>query len=118
MEDTVGADSARLRAVSQSKSGARLQALPSLHQDILLDGDSLRVAVALRLQGHIPHRYICATMVEAYGHHAMTCVPCSDRFLRHHALNDIVRRALISANIPCVLEPPGVSRSDGKRLVG
>ncbi|KAI5651441.1 hypothetical protein NE865_00685 [Phthorimaea operculella] len=54
-------------------------------------------------------------MVESNGHHALSCCRCSGRFPRHHALNDIVRRALVSANIPCILEPPGLSRSDGKR---
>lgn len=57
-------------------------------------------------------------MVEANGHHALSCCRCSGRFPRHHALNDIVRRALISANIPCVLEPPGLCRTDGKRPDG
>ena len=37
------------------------------------------------------------------------------RFSRHAALNDIIRRALSSANIPSRLEPPGLSRVDGKR---
>ncbi|KAI5636227.1 hypothetical protein NE865_11066 [Phthorimaea operculella] len=62
-----------------------------------------------------PHRCICDTMVEANGHHGLSCCRCAGRFPRHHALNDIVRRALVSANVPCVLEPPGLSRTDGKR---
>ncbi|GBP19946.1 hypothetical protein EVAR_11336_1 [Eumeta japonica] len=37
------------------------------------------------------------------------------RFPRHHALNDIIRRALISGNVSCALERPGLGRSDGKR---
>ncbi|KAI5635037.1 hypothetical protein NE865_12269 [Phthorimaea operculella] len=57
-------------------------------------------------------------MVESNGHHALSCCRCLGRFPRHHALNDIVRRALVSANIPCILEPPGLSRSDGKRPDG
>lgn len=33
-------------------------------------------------------------------------------------LNDIIRRALVSAEIPCTLEPQGLSRLDGKRPDG
>ncbi|CAH0405443.1 unnamed protein product [Chilo suppressalis] len=44
-----GVDLARILAVSQPESGAWLHALPSPHMGTLLDGDSLRVAVALRL---------------------------------------------------------------------
>lgn len=54
-------------------------------------------------------------MVESNGHNALSCGRCAGRFPRHHALNDVVRRALVSANVPCVLEPPGLSRTDGKR---
>ncbi|XP_049886857.1 uncharacterized protein LOC126381429 [Pectinophora gossypiella] len=116
----VGAELARLKAVSRAESGAWLQALPSPHVGTLLDDDSMRVAVALRLGCDVcePHKCICGSMVEASGRHALSCCRCSGRFPRHHALNDIVRRALISANIPCVLEPPGLSRSDGKRPDG
>ncbi|KAL0820722.1 hypothetical protein ABMA28_006551 [Loxostege sticticalis] len=115
-----GADLARLRAVSQPESGAWLQALPSPHFGTLLDDVSLRVAVALRLGCDVcePHLCICGSRVEADGHHALSCRRCEGRFPRHHALNDIIRRALVSANIPCVLEPPGLSRTDGKRPDG
>lgn len=37
---------------------------------------------------------------------------------RHHAPYETIRRALVSCNIPSVVEPQGVSRNDGKRLVG
>lgn len=74
----------------------------------LLDNDSLRMAVALRLGCDVcePHRCICGSMVEANGHHALSCCHCAG----HHALNDM-RRALVMANVPCILEPPG-KRSD------
>ncbi|XP_047984053.1 uncharacterized protein LOC125224669 [Leguminivora glycinivorella] len=117
---SVGVDRARLLAGSRPESGAWLQALPSPHFGTLLDNDSLRVAVALRLGCDVcvPHLCICGTMVESNGHHALSCCRCAGRFPRHHALNDIIRRAFVSANVPCVLEPPGLSRSDGKRPDG
>ncbi|XP_073955687.1 uncharacterized protein [Choristoneura fumiferana] len=115
-----GADLARLLAVSRSESGAWLHALPSPQLGTLLDGDSLRVSVALRLGCDVcqPHLCICGTMVGADGHHALSCRRCAGRHPRHHALNDIVQRALRSAGVPSVLEPPGLSRTDGKRPDG
>ncbi|XP_063368188.1 uncharacterized protein LOC134656558 [Cydia amplana] len=115
-----GVNLARLKSVSNAEAGAWLQALPAPHLGTLLDNDSLRVAVALRLGCDVcvPHKCICSSMVEATGHHALSCCRCSGRFPRHHALNDIVRRALISANIPCVLEPPDLCRTDGRRPDG
>ncbi|KAL0852553.1 hypothetical protein ABMA27_016972 [Loxostege sticticalis] len=109
-----GADLARLRAVSQPESGAWLQALPSPHFSTLLDDVSLRVAVALRLGCDVcePYLCICGSRVEADGHHALSCRRCEGRFPRHHALNDIIRRALVSANIPCMEKRP-----DGLTLV-
>ncbi|XP_063385490.1 uncharacterized protein LOC134671560 [Cydia fagiglandana] len=120
LEGAVGADKARLLAVSRPEAGAWLQALPSPHMGTLLDNNSMRVAVALRLGCDVcePHICICGTMVESNGHHALSCCRCVGRFPRHHALNDIVRRALLSANVPCMLEPPGLSRTDGKRPDG
>lgn len=50
--------------------------------------------------------------------HGLHCVRSAGRFSRHHSINDIIRRALISAGIPSILEPPGLSRSDGKRPDG
>ncbi|KAF0301453.1 Ubiquitin carboxyl-terminal hydrolase 37 [Amphibalanus amphitrite] len=40
------------------------------------------------------------------------------RHPRHTALNDVLRRALLSANIPALLEPIGLDRGDGKRPDG
>ncbi|CAH0397197.1 unnamed protein product [Chilo suppressalis] len=57
-------------------------------------------------------------MVGAVGHHVLSCHRCTDRQQHHHALNNIVLRALRSAGVPSVLEPPGLSRTDGKRPDG
>ncbi|KAL3613036.1 hypothetical protein CASFOL_043125 [Castilleja foliolosa] len=120
LSSAVGEEQASLRAVSCLESGAWLHALPSPHLGTLLDADSLRVAVALRLGCKVcePHPCICGQLVGESGGHALSCCRCSGRFPRHHALNDLIRRALVAANIPCMLEPPGLSRSDGKRPDG
>ncbi|CAG9135278.1 unnamed protein product [Plutella xylostella] len=117
---SVGSELARLRAAAEHESGLWLHALPSPQLGTLLDNDSLRVAVALRLGCNIcePHRCVCGAWVDAQGHHGLYCVRSAGRFSRHHSINDIIRRALASANIPSVLEPPGLSRTDGKRPDG
>ena len=43
---------------------------------------------------------------------------CSGRHFRHAAMNDIIVRTMSAAGIPARLEPPGLSRSDGKRPDG
>lgn len=115
-----GVELARLTAASRPESGAWLHALPSPNMGTLLDGDSLRVAVGLRLGCGVcePHVCICGTHVDASGLHGLSCVRCAGRRPRHHAINEIIRRAFVSAEVPCVLEPPGLSRSDGKRPDG
>jgi hypothetical protein len=120
LKDASGVELARLKAVVEPESGAWLHALPSSHLGTLLDDDSLRVGAALRLGCKVcePHICVCGVMVEANGHHGLSCARCAGRFSRHHAINDIVRRAMVLANIPCVLEPQGLSRTDGKRPDG
>ncbi len=36
----------------------------------------------------------------------------------HHALNEIIRRTLVSAGIPEILEPVGLSKDNEKRADG
>lgn len=120
MSEAGGADLARLHAASRYESGAWLHALPSPQLGTLLDNDSLRIAAALRLGCKVceVHRCVCGAVVQEDGHHGLSCQKCAGRFSRHHAINEVVRRALVSANVPCVLEPPGLCRSDGKRPDG
>jgi len=55
--------------------------------------------------------------VTKLGHHGLECKRSTGRHLRHNLLNDTIR-ALQSANIPAVREPPGLSRVDSKRPDG
>ncbi|XP_049875922.1 uncharacterized protein LOC126373729 [Pectinophora gossypiella] len=108
IEEAVGADEARLRAAASPESGLWLSALPSPHMGTLLDNDSIRIAAALRLGCNIcePHRCVCGSMVEANGHHGLACNKCAGRMSRHQTINAILKRAVASAGVPCVLEPP------------
>ncbi|KAI5642071.1 hypothetical protein NE865_05763 [Phthorimaea operculella] len=120
IDTSSGADLARLKAACCHESGAWLNALPSPHLGTYLDNNSLRIAVALRLGCKVcePHLCRCGTMVDDRGRHGLSCRLCAGRHPRHHALNDLIRRALMSVDVPCVLEPPGLSRADGKRPDG
>src|ERR1700743_545372 len=48
----------------------------------------------------------------------MVCKKAPARLTRHHAVNDIIARALTSAGVPVTKEPLGIVRSDGKRPDG
>ena len=64
------------------------------------------------------HTCNCGVLVEEKGWHGLSCAKSAGRFSRHHALNEVVRRALVSAGVPSVLEPLGLLREDNKRPDG
>ena len=111
---------ARLLAASSRESGLWLHALPSPALGTLLDSESFRVSVALRVGAFVckPHTCRCGQAMDAKGLHGLSCKYSAGRHPRHAALNDVVRRALQSAGVPSILEPVGVDRGDGKRPDG
>ena len=48
----------------------------------------------------------------------MSCKNAKGTHPRHSHVNDLIKRALASAGTPSVLEPPGLSTTDGKRPDG
>ena len=101
-------------------SGDWLHSLPISSCGLRLDDESVRISVGLRLGIDIcePHKCNCGTMVTSKGSHGLACRLSSGRMARHQQLNDIVCRALNSAQIPACKEPTGLARSDGKRPDG
>jgi hypothetical protein len=57
-------------------------------------------------------------LVDPLSTHGLSCKVNKGKFTRHAILNDILHRALISADIPSVREPVGLFRNDGKRPDG
>ncbi|XP_047984805.1 uncharacterized protein LOC125225240 [Leguminivora glycinivorella] len=53
-------------------------------------------------------------MVDTLGHHGLSCARSAGRIPRHASINDVIRRALVSAKMPAILEPTGLARDDGK----
>lgn len=111
---------ARLLAVSAPHSGDWLHALPISSCGLRLDDEAVRVAVGLRLGAKLcePHRCPCGEDVDPQGTHGLACKRSAGRTTRHHALNDLVWRALNRADVPAIKEPAGLLRSDGKRPDG
>src|SRR3978361_1251877 len=120
LENLDNKDEAVLLSATSKESGAWLEALPSPQLGTLLDNHSLQIAVALRVRSSFchPHVCICGSDVDNFGHHGLSCTKSAGRISRHNCLNDILKRAFQSAGIPCILEPPGLLRDDGKRPDG
>lgn len=117
---TSPADRARLLATAEWESGLWLQTLPSPTIGTLLDNNTFRLATSLRIGTvtNVPHRCQCGTMVDSLGQHGLSCGKSAGRIPRHAAINDIIRRTLVSVKVPAVLEPVGLARDDGKRPDG
>ena len=121
LSSTVDAqDEARLLASAQKESGAWLEALPVPSMGLHLSDNEWRVVVNLRLG--VPtcaeHTCACNKKVGILGTHGLKCKKSKGRFSRHHAVNDIIARALNLANFPAMLEPSGIVREDNKRPNG
>lgn len=111
---------ARLLAAKCSESGAWLNAFPIASLGTHLQDNAFRIAIAQRVGAVVcvPHKCRCGGMVDSCGLHPLSCRYNSGRAPRHSEVNDILRRAFLSAGIPSVLEPTGLSRNDGKRPDG
>ena len=113
-------DRARLLAVARAGASAWLHALPADSLGTLLDDRSVRICVGLRLGANLvePHRCRCGEPVGSLARHGLSCARSAGRRPRHAALNETLARALRTAGQPCILEPTGLLREDGKRPDG
>jgi hypothetical protein len=102
-----------------------LEALPCSSLGTRLDNASLRVVVALRLRSPVSSRFICMhnyvkrqlMPLELMHLSAVKTLLVAD-VRTHNAVNDLIKRALASADIKARLEPACLSRDDGKRPDG
>ena len=76
-----------LRAGREPHSGSWLQALPSAFMGTLLDNNTLRVSLSLRLgiRQCKQHRCRCGNMVDEFGLHPLSCRMNSGRFPSTHS---------------------------------
>jgi len=119
-ECTTETSRARILANNSKESGAWLNAFPFTSLGTLLDNQSFRIAVSLRLgiKVCVPHTCICGDEVDEMGLHGLSCRKVVARYARHAMGNDLLKRALITCKIPALLEPTGCNRSDGKKPDG
>ncbi len=97
-------------AASASHSGDWLLALPIMACGLHLDGEVVRAAVALRLGLTlcVPRPCPCGAQVDAYGVHSLVCKRASGQITRHQAINDVIARAFVAADMPVTKEPNGL----------
>ena len=110
---------AHLQATATKESGAWLNALPVSYFGTKLDNNAVRIAIGLRLKAAIveEQKCICGTLVSKKVTHGLNCGRSSGRISRH-AANETIRRALVSGDVPSVLEPVGVCCEDAKKPDG
>ncbi|XP_031330809.1 uncharacterized protein LOC116161558 [Photinus pyralis] len=113
-------DIARYKASAVPESNIWLNTLPSKTIGLLLDNNTFRISISLRLGTNIcvPHTCICGTQVDSSGIHGLSCSMSAGRHSRHSSLNEIIHRSLASAKYPAMLEPVGLRRDDNKRPDG
>ena len=98
----------RLMATAQKECGAWLNALLVSSLGTLLDPESFRVAIALRVGADV-----CIPLLAG-----LSCKYSAGCFPRHSAMNDVIKRALQKTGLSSVLEPPGLDRGDESRPDG
>ena len=121
IEQSLDQTQSKLFSFTQGRyAGAWLNAIPMSPLDLKLTEGQLRCAVALQLGAKVcaAHTCCCGENVDEYGTHGLACKRSAGRFARHAFFNDFIRRSLASVVVPSVIEPAGLSRTDGKRPDG
>ena len=105
----------------QGKFGSQwLNVVPCKNLGLKLDDQQLRISISLRLGANIcvAHTCHCGKRVERDGSHGLSCTKSAGRFSRHATLNSLMKQTLGSLDLPSMLEPRGLYRTDGKRPDG
>jgi hypothetical protein len=111
---------ARLTAVSAPHAGAFLHNIPMTATGTNTSDHSLHIAVSMRLGTSVcaEQRCLRGAMVDVNGIHRLCCRISKGRLACHNAVNELVKRALLTAEIPSRLEPTKLSHTDDKRSDG
>jgi hypothetical protein len=116
-------DHIRLTNVARKDSSHWLQAIPARQLGTNLDDTHFRLAVGLRLGLPLFPQYNCRCkekrLVDTYGRHPLSCkAAAQSKQKRHYLINDVIRRVLGQAGIPCTMEPSHLAVADDKRPDG
>jgi len=119
-ESSESVDRARLLASSTKESSKWLQVVPSSQLGLLLDNNAARIAVGLRLGSQLCEEYrcVCGELVKKDGLHGLSCKLKTGITSRHDSVNREFSYGFSAADFPTLLQPPGISRDDGKRPDG
>ena len=111
---------ARLLGVASDHASDFLHAIPISSLGLKLSDSFFRVVCALRTGSQLCQQHICScgAEVDSLGRHGLSCKNQIGRHPRHSQVNDLLKRALSSTDLPSRLEPLGLSRKDGKRPDG
>ena len=103
---------ASLVSASQNCSGAWLNCLPNSATSGLLDDESFRIAISLRIGLRLcsPHKCRCGAQIDPHGRHPLYCKLRAGCIFRHRALDDLIKRALDKAGFASQHEPVGFNR--------
>jgi hypothetical protein len=107
------AGKARLLAAAAPHSGAFLHVRLPSSIGAILDSTTLRIAVALRLSAPVCSSHICGCGFTVDATCSLSCSKSAGLSI-HHAVNDLIKRSLLSAEIQSQLKP-SPPRDDGKR---
>ena len=111
-----------LLAAKSAHSAAWSEAVPIPVLGNFLSAEKLRVAVALRVGPNISGAPTClckcGVRIDAKGYQGLSCRLNEGRLPRHAKINSIIKRCLGKIDLPRILEPSGLDRSDGRRPDG
>jgi len=112
--------SASFLAASSLHSGSWIFVLPITSCSLRLDDDVMRTTVTLivGLPLCVPHPCRCGSLVDAHRLHSFVCKRAPGKLARHHAVNDLISRAFVSAGILVTKEPQGLSQFDVNSMAG
>ena len=110
----------RLNAYQDPFGSAWLNVLQSKNLGLKLTDQQLRISLSLRLSAKFREKHFCRCikLVEENGHHGLSCPRSAERFSRHHNLNTLSKQALSCIRVPSILEPNGLTLTDGKHQSG
>jgi len=98
-------------------------ALPITARGLRLDDEATAMRTALQCLSDWARLSVSLTQcqwgaqVDAYGVYNFVCKRASGKITRHQALNNIIARAFVAADMPVTKAPNGLSISDNKARV-
>ena len=97
---------ARLLALAESESGLWLKAIQVPSLGTQLKPDTFTVSVVLWIGAPVCEPHVCRSRanVSTLGLHNLACRLSPCRLVRHVELNDVVKRAHQTSEVPCLLE--------------